>query len=150
MKQITRNRQSQGKRKNLVRLKRNPNFEAGFDPKPDMPSPLEGINEDGDLQDQADEGLAAVRDALRAAHAHEYQTTKLAMDSEYWCALVFKSSDQKDAFLAAMDWARHGDKYLDGVLIASLQGIELPEANLVYGRTSHRTRLSKFTKGGDS
>jgi len=48
-------------------------------------------------------------------------------DSEYWCALVFQSREQVDAFVRAAGWLLAGDKYIDGRFVAKKMGIRLPE-----------------------
>jgi hypothetical protein len=76
--------------------------------------------------------LKAVKSAFQVRAAEEAKRFEAATDSEYWCALVFETREQKEAFLAAMRWLQHGDKYLDGILLARQQGVALPPAKVPY------------------
>lgn len=73
----------------------------------------------------AEEANATVSD-FRKDMAREKASMKLANDTEFWCALVFETRDQKDAFLEAVKLARLGDKYVNGVRLAESIGIKLP------------------------
>ena len=60
----------------------------------------------------------------------EAERFELATDTEFWFAVGFKSREQKELFLQAMNWLQYGDKYLDGNRIARKAGISLPEVKL--------------------
>lgn len=70
--------------------------------------------------------------AIREGRAKQSQAIELANDTEYWFAVYFQSREQKEAFLKAMAWFEHGDKYIDGRHAAKLQGIELPPRPAPY------------------
>src|SRR5262245_44917431 len=76
----------------------------------------------------------------------ERRRFEAATDSEYWCALVFETRAQKEAFLQAMGWLALGDKYLDGVLIARQEGVELPAAQVPYVTTKPDAKLNEITR----
>lgn len=80
--------------------------------------------------------LDAVKAGFRARAKTESSRFKNVTDSEYWFAVCFKTREQKERFLQAMNWIQHGDKYLPGDEIAKLQGIGLPDADL--GKTEPR------------
>jgi len=87
------------------------------------------MEEMGQLVDKAiDDEFAAIR----AGREQQRQAIDLANDSEYWFAVYFQTRDQKEAFLHAMKWFQHGDKYIDGQWAAKKQGIELPPRPAPY------------------
>ncbi len=47
------------------------------------------------------------------------------VDSEYWVALCFQSRKQKEEFLKITGLGALGDKYLDGMAVAEMVGVEL-------------------------
>jgi hypothetical protein len=49
-----------------------------------------------------------------------------AVDTEHWVAICFQTRGQKEAFLRALGWLEHGDKYLDGRVLAAQLGMTLP------------------------
>lgn len=70
--------------------------------------------------------------AIREGRKQQEEARLLANDTEFWFAAYFQSREQKEAFLKAMDWFQHGDKYLDGRYLARTQGIELPARPAPY------------------
>ncbi|TXH52465.1 MAG: hypothetical protein E6Q97_16080 [Desulfurellales bacterium] len=46
-------------------------------------------------------------------------------DSEFWIAIGFQNRAQKEEFLQKTGISRLGDKYLDGMAVAALLGVEL-------------------------
>lgn len=75
---------------------------------------------------------SAVLEAFKARAKAEKERYALATDSEYWVAVCFQTRAQKDHFLAVTKLLKHGDKYIDGALVAKVLGIELPPANVPY------------------
>lgn len=65
------------------------------------------------------------------------ETTRLglATDTEFWFAVWFETREQKEAFLAALNWDVLGQKYLDGLTLAATLAIDLPSRPSVM-RTS--------------
>ena len=45
---------------------------------------------------------------------------------------AFVAMSQSEAFLREIGWRKFGDKYLDGVKIAKMMGIELPNDEVPY------------------
>lgn len=76
--------------------------------------------------------LDAVQKGFRERMKNESNRFELATDSEYWFAACFQTREQKEAFLKAIDLIAHGDKYIDGRLLAEKLGIEVPDANVPY------------------
>lgn len=85
---------------------------------------------DAELDSEAD--LDAVQAGFRARASADAGRKLAATDSEYWFAVCFQTREQKEAFLAAMKLMEHGDKYLDGQVLAQRLGVELPPADVPY------------------
>jgi hypothetical protein len=51
-------------------------------------------------------------------------------------AACLQTREQKEAFLTALKLLQHGDKYLDGRLLAQRMGIELPPAAVPYNTSA--------------
>jgi hypothetical protein len=99
---------------------------------PETPDQLADVEYTGDQEVDAKAELTALQAAFRDRKAKESRRFELATDSEYWCALVFQTRDQKEAFLNALGLLPYGDKYLDGELVAQKMGIPLPAERPAY------------------
>lgn len=93
-----------------------------------QPDPLAGVPYTGNAEADSAAEMAALQSGFAARARQEAARFQAATDSEYWCCLCFQSREQKEAFLRCMGWAELGDKYLDGLEIASRQGISLPSS----------------------
>ncbi len=99
---------------------------AGFIAKAGQaPDPLAGVEYTGNVEKDAAAELSALEAAFRERRKDEDKRFKQATDSEFWFAACFPSRESKDAFLSAVGAARLGDKYIDGVALAKILGIEL-------------------------
>lgn len=76
--------------------------------------------------------VSAVLAAFKMRAKNEQERFALATDSEYWVGVCFQTRAQKEAFLAGVNLLQHGDKYIDGELLAKRMGIALPDANVPY------------------
>lgn len=83
-------------------------------------------------EEVATKETSAVLQAFIARSKAEQARFLLATDSEYWVGLCFQTREQKEHFLKEAKLLQHGDKYLDGMLLAKRMGIELPPANVPY------------------
>lgn len=83
--------------------------------------PLEGEDVEAVALEEASEVLTA----FRSAASREDQRFLDATDSEYWVAVCFQTREQKEEFLRKALIAHLGDKYLDGMKVAQVMGIEL-------------------------
>lgn len=92
---------------------------------PVEPDPLADVAYSGDLETDAAAELDALDSAFRDRKRREARRFTQATDSEFWVAVCFESREQKEAFLAAFDVARFGDKYLDGRKVAAALGVNL-------------------------
>ena len=90
---------------------------------------MDSVTLTGDLEKDASQQLTAIQKAYREKAKLIGDQKTLALDSEYWVCLCFKSREQKEAYLKAKDWICDGDKYLDGTKIAASEKIPLPGAS---------------------
>lgn len=112
-----------------------PKIQPGAVDQIDLVDPLANVPVTGDLQTDADAEISATRAALRESDRKQREAITLAVDSEFWFAVVFQSRAQKEAFLAALDWLALGNKYLDGLELCRKLGIVVPKAALRHGIT---------------
>lgn len=89
----------------------------------------------------------ALSDGFRRRKSQESDRMIKAVDAERWVLIAFETYMQKKEFLELVGWADHGDKYLDGRVIAKRMGVTLPESGRTYN-TSDRvdSRLSSLAK----
>lgn len=100
---------------------------------PDIDDPIGELDYDNMTNEEvAKKETSAVLEAFKARAQAEQERFKLATDSEYWVGLCFQTREQKEAFLTAAKLIRHGDKYIDGQLLAQRMGIDLPPAAVPY------------------
>ncbi|HET6329220.1 MAG TPA: hypothetical protein VFF76_00395 [Holophagaceae bacterium] len=101
-----------------------------------MPTKKEAPKEpEKSLEAEAGAVLEEVSAKLTGFHERQEKEklrAQLATDSEFWIAVSFKSREQKEAFLKAiqMDARLHGDKYLLGEDVAHALKIPLPHVEL--------------------
>jgi hypothetical protein len=95
-----------------------------------MPEPT------GDTEADAKADLDALAGGFRERAKAEARRFELATDSEYWCCLCFQTREQKEAFLGALNLLLHGDKYIDGRVVAKQLGITLPAADVPFNTSA--------------
>ena len=76
--------------------------------------------------------ISATLLAFKARAKKEQERFAIATDSEYWVGVCFQTRAQKEAFLAGVNLLQHGDKYIDGELLAKRMGVPLPAADVPY------------------
>lgn len=84
----------------------------------------------GNIEEQSTKEASALLSSFKQRAQQEEARFTLATDSEFWFAIGFQSRDQKEAFLQAMEWLEHGDKYLNGLDVAEQMGIEIEPIQL--------------------
>jgi hypothetical protein len=104
------------------------------------PEYITPIDETGDPETDCAAELDAIQEGFRKRAKDEGNRFRLATDSEYWAAICFQTREQKEAFLAALGILVHGDKYLDGQIVADKLGITLPEADVPYNTSAKRDK----------
>jgi hypothetical protein len=97
---------------------------------PRVKDPLAGLPVSMDVEKDAATELGALAGSFKRKEAAENDRRRLATDSEFWFCVVFKSREQKNAFLAGAGLESYGDKYLDGEKVAVKMGIEIPKVSL--------------------
>jgi len=89
-------------------------------------NPLDQVEKTGNAEQDSKAELSVVLTEFRKKAKEENKRFKQAVDSEFWFAVCFRTREQKEAFLKAMQWITVADKYLDGHKLAKMMGIELP------------------------
>lgn len=83
----------------------------------------------------------------------ENNRRKLAMQSEFYFCVVFKSREQKEAFLAAAGLTGYGDRYLDGEKVAAKLGVAIPAVEIKFQGEKHDKAMTlnfdPIQKGGE-
>jgi hypothetical protein len=92
---------------------------------PSRISPLSRVSYVDDIEQDSPKETSAILDACREKSAAERKRFENATDSEFWFAVCFQTRKQKERFLQAMEWGKHGDKYLDGLAIARAMGVDI-------------------------
>ena len=85
--------------------------------------PTPALSAPADVEARAE--LSGVMQGFKARQEAEAKRRTEATDSEFWCALCFETRAQKEEFLRKLGVLAHGDKYLDGRLVAEKLGIVL-------------------------
>jgi hypothetical protein len=155
MKKLRRERREKTERPKRVRISRDAReLEQIFEPKVDL-NPFKDIEypDGASLEEGSNVEVKALADTFSGRAKLEAKRFELAADSEFWFSVVFKSREQKEVFLKAMNWLQEGDKYLVGPVLAEISGIDLPDVSLptpkgINKRTKRLARdLSK--EGGE-
>lgn len=68
-------------------------------------------------------------------------------DSEFWICLGFQGREQKEEFLRLTGIIALGDKYLDGMEVARLLGVELTTPIPIAQRVKIDKKLLKLVRG---
>jgi hypothetical protein len=100
---------------------------GSFKPPEKIADPLAGVEYSGDDEQDAARELDAVAKAFRERAKREQERFQRATDSEFWFCVCFKTREQKERFLAALELLAQGDKYIDGEQLARRLKIELPD-----------------------
>ncbi len=90
-------------------------------------SPLDKLPETDSLEEEDAQEVSATLAAFQKNREAERQLVQDTTDSEYWFCVCFQTRTQKEAFLKAVKWFAHGDKYLDGKWVAKQMGVTLPD-----------------------
>jgi hypothetical protein len=94
--------------------------------------PLVNLPDTGSVQKTALVELEAVQTAFYERRNSEKHRSITQFDTEYWFAVIFEDRDQKEHFLQALGIIQHGDKYVDGRILAECLSIELPASDVRY------------------
>jgi hypothetical protein len=99
----------------------------------------------GSLERMAQEEVDEIAQSFRQRMQRENRRLDFVLDSDYWCCLVFQSSEQLLAFLNATGWRRLGERYIDGLAVARAMNIDLPPAP-AWPRISHDPIWEEFVE----
>jgi hypothetical protein len=93
-----------------------------------LPDPLGGIVPLDDIEADPLVELEAVLAACTRYEREPIQDYWEPVKSPHFAPVLFQCIDHKEKFLSEAGWIHLGDKYLDGLQLAKLFQIELPEA----------------------
>jgi hypothetical protein len=122
---------------------------------PKLPSRARPIvdDDDGPTIEEMVEGLGQDiltegQEFFKERREAEKARFQLNTDTGYWCALVFESREQKEAFLRHFDAVRiaGGDKYLNGYKMAQAMGVDVGPPVKWPGQKGPTPRLAKLAK----
>lgn len=100
----------------------------------------------GDNEKDCLDEFNALGSAFAKRAGREQERFWAATDSEYWACLVFQSREAKEAFLEALNWLQHGDKYIDGHLLAEKLGIALPDGGPRFVKEKPDRKLDEISR----
>ena len=92
-----------------------------FDPDPALSRGLEA-----DATEEVSLALQTIL-AERAANRDRYRVTN---DRDYYVLICFQSRDQKLEFLDKTGWLQFGERFIDGLRLARLLGVDVEPINL--------------------
>lgn len=120
-----------------------------------VPDPRAGVAYEDNIERDSPKETAALVSAFAQRRKREQDRFQQATDGEFWCALCFQTSEQKERFLEALKIIDLGDKYLDGLAVANRLGIDLEQVQLraPAEKRDHRLlsigTISQPRKGGE-
>jgi hypothetical protein len=121
-----------------------PDFETIYEP--DNADPLADVDyENDDFEQVAQQEVDITLAALLAQRRHQKEMYRVTNGDEFWFAVCFQSQKQKDDFLQQAGWQSLGDKYLDGLKLATHLGLAIEPIPLERPKTA---KISK--KGGEN
>jgi hypothetical protein len=101
--------------------------------------PLVNVPDTGSVQENARLELEAVQTAFYERRDSQKHSSITQFDTEYWFAVIFEDRDQKEHFLLSLGILQHGDKYVDGRILAEALSIELPVSDVRYDMRAGNT-----------
>lgn len=92
-----------------------------------VPDPLADVEYTDKLDVDSASELSALQEGFASRGRKERERFRAATDSEFWFAVCFKTREEKEAFLKAAKVHKSlmGDKYIDGVKLAKILGIDM-------------------------
>lgn len=69
---------------------------------------------------------------------------ELNNDTEFWCAIVFNTREQKEAVLKLLGLFEHGDKYIFAEDFCKALGVNLPPSDFVPKKPKHDKTWGEF------
>lgn len=88
-------------------------------------------SEESDLIDDTAEELKTLKNAFKSKMDKENELKKKNIDPNFWFAVYFQDSDQKNDFLKKIKATKLTEGlYIDGIEFAKLLGIELPKKSV--------------------
>jgi hypothetical protein len=144
---------SRKKRPPLKRGQQRPDFNTLFDGSL-VDDPFENVVYTGDMEVDSAAEVSEVLQAIKREKAERRDRYRLLTDTEFWIAVCFQSREQKEEFLEKVGWLSLGDKYIDGLALAELVGVDVEpiplEAPAIKKAPKGLRRYNLILEGGDS
>lgn len=134
-----------GKTKIVRQNRRNikiPPLETMFE---DDGDPLENVSYNkNDLEASADSEMSEILRQIIERRKALRDRFRVAGDTDYWVALCFQTSEQRDEFLEKSGWGARGTRYLNGLEISGRINVDIKPIEL--SPIPQRGRPEKYTR----
>lgn len=112
---------------------------------------VEGVAYTDDIEADAKAEIGVMSEALKSFKGYIAETNQRkedATDSEFWCALVFETREQKEEALRVLGVGRlDGDKYIDGAKFAErISGKKLNSRKAIFIKPRRDDRLASISR----
>lgn len=98
-----------------------PAIESPFDPDPELSQGLES---------DAEEEVSLALQTILDERAQKRDMYRLTNDQDYYVLVCFQSKEQKLEFLDKTGWRQLGERFIDGLKLARLLGVDIEPINL--------------------
>lgn len=115
---------------------------ANSDLDADPSNPFSGVDIEAEAEVELSEALRAFKERAAQADQRFLDNT----DSEYWVAIGFQNRAMKEEFLRKLKLIEIGDKYLDGMEVAKVLGIQLETPIPAMPRFGHDRKLHEYAQ----
>ncbi|OFW58430.1 MAG: hypothetical protein A2Y75_01595 [Candidatus Solincola sediminis] len=96
--------------------------------------------------ERAEKVIGDMPNAFAERAKEEQRRFTQATDSEYWCCICFTTREEKEEFLKKTGLFEHGDKYLDGRVVAGVLGVELSSESARFSEPKISARMRKLSR----
>jgi ABC-type phosphonate transport system ATPase subunit len=104
---------------------------------------LEDVEWPGDLQGDADVGMSVMLQEIIARRKHDRERYRDLYDDDYYLVVVFQASRQKAQFLQQSAWPVIDKRFVDGLRLAGMLGIEVNEIILELPKQHRKRRFGR-------
>jgi hypothetical protein len=113
-----------------------------------VPDPLTEVDYGGTVEEDADKELSALLTGFKERAKAEQDRFEQAVDGSFWFAICFQSTEQKEAFISAVNWGpfmEYGDQYVNGLLVAKAMNVQLDVVELKKPKPKRDKKLTPLT-----
>lgn len=94
----------------------------------------------------AEKAIEELPNAFAERAKEEQRRFVQATDSEYWFCVCFTTREEKEEFLRKAGLFEHGDKYLDGRVVAEALGVKLSSESARFSEAKISSRMRKLAR----